>query len=258
MAWVNNNKRNARFNPNRKDDRLLLSEITSRRLHKVQKAQDGPADELVSTDLAHVLSMAEDTRVDWLQMALMQAALGKLKASSLYEVLTHRNFAPNEASARKQLKALVVANFHIFSSKQKKALEETAGSWGSESGAGAGDRREARESKEHKGPKDFKDNKSSARDTRSSREAPRRDWQSRSRSFDSRDERRTAAPSHSSSRNPAQQDTRRSPPQRETRRSPSQPREIRRSRSLDAERRRSPNVERRRSRSRSRGRRRPS
>ncbi len=136
MAWVNNNKRNARFNPNRRDDRLLDAEVTARRPPRPQKPTgDSDSEELINTKPDFVLSMESDSRVDWLQMALMQAAEGKLKATALYEVMRHKAFVPSEASHRGKLKAMLTANLHLFHGKQKKALEETANSW-SEGGEG--------------------------------------------------------------------------------------------------------------------------
>mmetsp|Transcript_27106 Transcript_27106/g.78097 ORF Transcript_27106/g.78097 Transcript_27106/m.78097 type:complete len:219 (+) Transcript_27106:114-770(+) len=146
MAWVNNNKKNARFNPNRKDDRLLGSEVTSRREHKKRKETE-PEVELVSTAVEHVLGMQPETRVDWLQMALMQAAVGKLKAASLYDVVANPAFVPGDAGARRMLRALMLANLHLFSSKQKRTLEEVVKAWGSqyvpEAGNGSAHRRTA-------------------------------------------------------------------------------------------------------------------
>eukprot|EP00438_Fugacium_kawagutii_P017421 Skav208451 [mRNA] locus=scaffold1104:56857:59375:+ [translate_table: standard] len=158
MAWVNNNKRNARFNPNRRDDRLLDAEVTARRPPRVQKPTGSDSEEeLINTKPDFVLSMESDSRVDWLQMALMQAAEGKLKASALYEVMKHKSFVPSEASYRGKLKAMLTANLHLFSGKQKKALEEAANSW-SEGGNESRKRRKSSSSSERK-PKQKKDEK---------------------------------------------------------------------------------------------------
>jgi len=100
---VNNNKKNARFNPNRKDDRLLMSTVVSRREHKPKREVE-PEEELVSTDPEHVLSMQPETRIDWLQMALMQAGMGKLKAGTVYEAFTDPRFASSAGGAIKRLK----------------------------------------------------------------------------------------------------------------------------------------------------------
>mmetsp|Transcript_17893 Transcript_17893/g.39278 ORF Transcript_17893/g.39278 Transcript_17893/m.39278 type:complete len:175 (-) Transcript_17893:105-629(-) len=118
MAFVNNNKKNARFNPNARDDRVLPGYVSSRRVHKPQKEAE-IQEELISTDPEHVLSMEPSTRLDWFQMALMQAATGKLKAVNLYDVILSSHFA-----ATKPLKAMVLANLHLFSPKQQKALKE--------------------------------------------------------------------------------------------------------------------------------------
>mmetsp|Transcript_39631 Transcript_39631/g.84512 ORF Transcript_39631/g.84512 Transcript_39631/m.84512 type:complete len:218 (+) Transcript_39631:122-775(+) len=142
MAWTNNNKNNARFNPNRKDDRLLKAEVTSRREHKIRREVE-PEVELVSTEPSHVLSMPAETRLDWLQMALMQAGMGKLKPTSLFEVIKEPAFGPNSSAARKPLKAMVLANLHLFSAKQKNSLKEAVSNWSSSGGgrddAGGGD-----------------------------------------------------------------------------------------------------------------------
>eukprot|EP00929_Paragymnodinium_shiwhaense_P074903 TRINITY_DN38311_c0_g1_i1.p1 TRINITY_DN38311_c0_g1~~TRINITY_DN38311_c0_g1_i1.p1 ORF type:complete len:170 (+),score=44.65 TRINITY_DN38311_c0_g1_i1:151-660(+) len=122
MAFVNNNKKNARFNPNARDDRLMPGYVSSRRVHKepAKKDSDIPAEELINTDPAFVLSMESDTRLDWFQMALMQAATGKLKAEAIYKVVMTAGFA-----STKPLKANVVANLHLFSPKQQKAIKES-------------------------------------------------------------------------------------------------------------------------------------
>eukprot|EP00928_Gymnodinium_smaydae_P080310 TRINITY_DN64027_c0_g1_i1.p1 TRINITY_DN64027_c0_g1~~TRINITY_DN64027_c0_g1_i1.p1 ORF type:complete len:262 (-),score=41.15 TRINITY_DN64027_c0_g1_i1:70-750(-) len=129
MAFVNNNKRNARFNPNARDDRVLPGYVSSRRVHKEKKEEAAPAEELISTDPAHVLSMEPTIRQDWFQMALMQAATGKLKASAIYGAISDRQFA-----STKQLKAMVLANLHLFSPKQQKALKELVATASSGSG----------------------------------------------------------------------------------------------------------------------------
>lgn len=142
MAFANNNKKNARFNPNARDDRVLPGYISSRRVHKERKVvEDEIREELISTDASHVLSMEPDTRLDWFQMALMQAAGGKLKATALVDVLMNPRFATS-----KQLRAMVLANLHLFSPKQQKALKEVVSNPGNASDAvdGGGDQRRSR------------------------------------------------------------------------------------------------------------------
>jgi len=143
MAWVNNNKKNARFNPNRRDDRLMMSQVTSRREHKQRKQDDKPDMELVSTEPDHVLSMGDETRLDWLQMALMQAGLGKLKVEAICTVLTNPLFGPADGPTRKSLKALVLGNLHLFGAKQKRAVQEAVAAWRAPEGGEPRERQDA-------------------------------------------------------------------------------------------------------------------
>jgi len=63
--------------------------------------------------------MDNSTKMDWFQMALLQAASGKLKSSALYDVVVHSQFATT-----KPLKATVLANLHLFSSKQQRTIKD--------------------------------------------------------------------------------------------------------------------------------------
>lgn len=108
----------------------MPSQVTSRRVHKVRE-EAKPEIELVSTDPAHVLSMPGETRLDWLQMGLTQASQGKMKVDAIGEVLTNPAFGPSDSSSRKALKAMMLANLHLFGSKQKKAIQEAVAAWGS-------------------------------------------------------------------------------------------------------------------------------
>lgn len=182
MAWTNNNKNNARFNPNRKDDRLLKAEITSRREHKLRR-EVAPEEELVSTEPSHVLSMPAETRLDWLQMALMQAGMGKLKPAALFEVLKEPAFGPTSSTTRKPLKAMVLANLHLFSAKQKNSLKEAVGAWGAvgggkdDDGGAEGDRGAA-----SRGSERDRDERAGSGDRSPSRERKKKKTRRRSRS----------------------------------------------------------------------------
>eukprot|EP00931_Biecheleriopsis_adriatica_P123987 TRINITY_DN9905_c0_g3_i1.p1 TRINITY_DN9905_c0_g3~~TRINITY_DN9905_c0_g3_i1.p1 ORF type:complete len:271 (-),score=77.17 TRINITY_DN9905_c0_g3_i1:22-834(-) len=143
MSWLNNNKKNARFDPNRRDDRLLAAEVTARRVHKARKKEE-PEEELVSTDSDQVLSMSGEARVDWLQTAIMQVATSKLKADPVYDIMKNPKFSPRESKFRKQLKATFLANGHIFSAVQRKALDKIVGSWDGETTAAEKTREKSR------------------------------------------------------------------------------------------------------------------
>merc|ERR1711957_741076 len=85
-----------------------------------KKEASVPLEELMGTDTKFVLSMDSSTRQDWFQMALMQAATGKLKAAALFDSVRDPQFATS-----KQLKASLMANLHLFSSKQQKVIQES-------------------------------------------------------------------------------------------------------------------------------------
>merc|ERR1712151_344606 len=95
---------------------------------------DIPAEEVIATDPSHVLSMDPSTRLDWFQMALLQAATGKLKATVLFDTLCNPGFA-----ATKKLKDSVLANLHLFSAKQQKTLKEAVKEAGKDKGTDATD-----------------------------------------------------------------------------------------------------------------------
>merc|ERR1712228_608528 len=91
-----------RFNPQARDDRVLPGYIASRRVHKAPKEvkSDIPAEEVIATDPSHVLSMDPSTRLDWFQMALLQAATGKLKATVLFDSTEGADQAGGDASRK--------------------------------------------------------------------------------------------------------------------------------------------------------------
>merc|ERR1712129_227239 len=62
-------------------------------------------------------------RVEWFQMALMQASTGKLKTDKIFQVITDSRFSANLGAEKKKLKSAMLANLHLFSGKQKKAVE---------------------------------------------------------------------------------------------------------------------------------------
>lgn len=97
------------------------SYVASRRVHKDKRKEEEqvPAEALASTNAAEVLAMDPADRVEWFQKALMQAATGKLKAEVLYPVIVDPSF-----SSTKPLKAVVLANLHLFNAKQQKAIKE--------------------------------------------------------------------------------------------------------------------------------------
>eukprot|EP00747_Dinoflagellata_sp_TGD_P081308 gnl/TRDRNA2_/TRDRNA2_161242_c0_seq1.p2 gnl/TRDRNA2_/TRDRNA2_161242_c0~~gnl/TRDRNA2_/TRDRNA2_161242_c0_seq1.p2 ORF type:complete len:285 (-),score=60.43 gnl/TRDRNA2_/TRDRNA2_161242_c0_seq1:145-909(-) len=124
MSWVKNNNKNARFNPNKRDDFLVMGEVISRRPQKVtakQKEAEKDEADAVTIDLAEIVSKNPKSRLKWLQRALMQAGRGKLVVNTLYDLISHPKFITDvKEGTGAQMKASILANLHLFSSKQQK------------------------------------------------------------------------------------------------------------------------------------------
>jgi len=164
MAWVNNNKKNARFDPNRRDDRLLGSEVVARSQRRVMtrgvEENEEEQGEMVSTDLKDIVALKQDARLEWLQEALLQAAQGKIKVDALYAIVADGGFlASFGTSAASRMKASLHGNSHIFSAKQQKFFQSDA----------FGAKALAREGKEDSKKEDNRKSKDSARKSGSER-----------------------------------------------------------------------------------------
>ncbi|CAK0839365.1 unnamed protein product [Prorocentrum cordatum] len=136
------------------------------------------------------------------------------KAVALYDVIVLPAFAPGEGSALKPLTQHVLANLHLFTSKQKKTLEKAVASWasgGQPAAARAAER--GRGGSERRGRSGSPSAGRSRSRTRQRRRSPRR--RERSRSPKRRDRSRSAArasrsPSRRGSRSRARKDRRKS------------------------------------------------
>ncbi|CAE7701160.1 unnamed protein product [Symbiodinium sp. CCMP2456] len=74
--------------------------------------------------LANIVAKRPDKRLKWLQKGMLLIGRKMLKASDFYELVMDKAFisdAPAEVGAR--MKASILANLHLFSSKQQKALQ---------------------------------------------------------------------------------------------------------------------------------------
>lgn len=105
----------------------LPAEVITRRSDKPgKKAPAEPVKvQVPDADLDKVLEKKADGRAKWLAKAVVQAAEGRLDVKSLYAVVAHKRFVNDltDKAGKKMYRALV-ANLHIFSSKQRKFLEK--------------------------------------------------------------------------------------------------------------------------------------
>merc|ERR1712008_223280 len=76
-----------------------------------------------------VFRQAPADRLDWLLQALLLVGKKTIKAGDLYEIVIHKSFVAGvPSSVGAQMRATLLANLHVFASKQQKALISEANS----------------------------------------------------------------------------------------------------------------------------------
>uniref|UniRef100_A0A7S1W7X7 Uncharacterized protein n=1 Tax=Alexandrium catenella TaxID=2925 RepID=A0A7S1W7X7_ALECA len=89
---------------------------------------EGPA---LVTDLNAVVEKKPESRLKWLQQALLRAGKNQVKVGVVYDIVTHRRFLIDVRSGiGSQMKALLLANLHLFSTKQQKYFQSDASVFG--------------------------------------------------------------------------------------------------------------------------------
>lgn len=119
------------FDPKRwnKPDVPVAAVVTSRRQpREKRKVEEDPnQDALVESDASKVCSKKPSHRVKWLQEALIQAAQRRIKVDIIYNIIVDSMFAQDtEGSHGEKMKQTLLANLHVFSSKQQKYLQSPA------------------------------------------------------------------------------------------------------------------------------------
>mmetsp|Transcript_752 Transcript_752/g.2106 ORF Transcript_752/g.2106 Transcript_752/m.2106 type:complete len:304 (-) Transcript_752:96-1007(-) len=125
------NLRNLRFDRNKRDDFLFEGAVLSRRQHKPAKEPEKVKVEAVTTDLSQILSKQPGWRLNWLQTALMHAGRGSIQIRDVHEILVNQKFMSDiPPSVGSAMRSLLLANGHLFSQKQVRALQAD---WGEQS-----------------------------------------------------------------------------------------------------------------------------
>lgn len=79
---------------------------------------------IVNTNVSDIVKKMPDSRLKWLQLALLQAAHSKVKPSAVYEVVADKAFKIGmDEEEIEQMTKWLGANSHLFSSKQQKVLQ---------------------------------------------------------------------------------------------------------------------------------------
>mmetsp|Transcript_62675 Transcript_62675/g.141443 ORF Transcript_62675/g.141443 Transcript_62675/m.141443 type:complete len:236 (+) Transcript_62675:88-795(+) len=103
--------------------------VMSQRQHRTPRVDKGA--ELVREEAAAlpvdpqvVLAKKPESRVKWLLKALVLAGKKGIKVEVVYDIVTNKKFTQDvRASQGAQLKSMLYANLHLFSSKQQKILQ---------------------------------------------------------------------------------------------------------------------------------------
>mmetsp|Transcript_99517 Transcript_99517/g.192183 ORF Transcript_99517/g.192183 Transcript_99517/m.192183 type:complete len:224 (+) Transcript_99517:52-723(+) len=78
----------------------------------------------LETELHIVLGKKPETRLKWFQKALRFTAMKKVKVGVIYDIMRHRRFLSDiRPRIGSQMKALLLANLHLFSPKQQRHLD---------------------------------------------------------------------------------------------------------------------------------------
>lgn len=104
----------------------------SRRRHRsarIDKDTERDREEAAAfvTEREEVLGKRPDSRVKWLQKALILAGKQQLKPGIVYDIVTHKEFVSGVSDKTGAImKAMLLANLHLFSQKQQKTLQSDA------------------------------------------------------------------------------------------------------------------------------------
>mmetsp|Transcript_25363 Transcript_25363/g.55197 ORF Transcript_25363/g.55197 Transcript_25363/m.55197 type:complete len:277 (+) Transcript_25363:29-859(+) len=86
----------------------------------------------LTSDRDEVLSKKPELRLKWLMKALILAAKKSIKVDVIYDVVTHRKFVEGVRDVTgAKMRAMLLANLHVFSSKQQKWFLSASNSFSS-------------------------------------------------------------------------------------------------------------------------------
>jgi len=119
------------LDPNR-DDKNWGGAVISRRQHRqtrVEKEDEKEREEAeaLPLDLKDVILKRPENRLKWLQRALMLAGKKRVQLAAIYDIVQHKKFVEGIShGVGRQMRSLLLANLHLFSQKQQRALQSEA------------------------------------------------------------------------------------------------------------------------------------
>lgn len=112
-----------------RDDKNWGGAVISRRQHrqtrgeKEDEKERGEAEQL-QLDLKDVILKRPENRLKWLQRALTLAGKRRVQLAAIYDIVQHRKFTDGIShGVGRQMRTLLLANLHLFSQKQQRALQ---------------------------------------------------------------------------------------------------------------------------------------
>jgi len=115
-----------------RDAPVFQGAVMSRREHRVSRVDKELEREREEAsafvlDRDEVFDKRAESRLRWLQKALFLAGKKSIQVSAIYDIITHKRFV-NSIQDRTggQMKAVLLANLHLFSAKQQKFLQSEA------------------------------------------------------------------------------------------------------------------------------------
>lgn len=96
------------------------------RINRAQQVEDKEKDEAEAfpMDMGLVLSKRPDARLRWLQRGLTFAAKKHVQPSALFDIAINKKFVSGvSAGSGIQMRSMLMANLHLFSSKQQRLLQ---------------------------------------------------------------------------------------------------------------------------------------
>jgi len=215
------------IDPSKGEDLAWGGAVVSRRQHRVSRVdkeaeKDLEEAEAFQMDAAAVIIKKPEGRLKWLQRALLLAGKhrGRVQIGAVYDIVTQAKFVSGVSKGvGAQMRTVLMANLHLFSQKQQRALQSESGrfsSFGSGGGKGSSSEDESAEPRRRSSPaaRRAKGGGSPARRGGGSRSrSPKR--QSRSKSPSTKAEarpskRRRSSPSRSRSRSKSRSESQRS------------------------------------------------
>jgi len=108
---------------------VFTGAVMSKRKHKPTKAEKDEKRDKEEADsfpmgAVQVFAKKPEGRLKWLHKALIHIGKGSVKATAVYNMVTHPKFLPGVgAYTTKQMSSMLLGNLHLFSQKQKRFLQ---------------------------------------------------------------------------------------------------------------------------------------